>query len=59
VYVWDSEEALMDFRKTELARTIPEVYKVEGGRPHAELADVCLIIQRDASRSTASAQAAR
>ena len=44
VYVWDSEQALMDFRQTELAKTIPEVYKVEQA-PSAELADVCLVIQ--------------
>jgi heme-degrading monooxygenase HmoA len=50
VYVWDSEKALLEFRETELARTIPEVYRVEGERPHAELADVCLVIQSETSR---------
>jgi Putative mono-oxygenase ydhR len=44
VYVWNSEQALMDFRQTELAKTIPEVYKVEQA-PSSELADVCLVIQ--------------
>ena len=44
VYVWNSEQALMDFRQTELAKTLPEVYKVERA-PSAELADVCLVIQ--------------
>jgi quinol monooxygenase YgiN len=44
VYVWNSEQALMDFRQTELAKTIPEVYEVEQA-PSAELADVCLVIQ--------------
>ena len=29
VYVWDSEKALMDFRETELARTIADAYQVE------------------------------
>ena len=44
VYVWDSEKALMDFRESELARTIPAAYQVEEA-PLAELADVCLVIQ--------------
>ena len=46
VYVWDSEKALMDFRETELARTIPDAYQVEEA-PLVELADVCLVIQPD------------
>jgi heme-degrading monooxygenase HmoA len=50
VYLWDSEKALMDFRETELARTIPDEYQVVG-RPHAELADVRLVVQPEASRS--------
>ena len=49
VYVWESEKALMDFRQTELARTIPDVYKVEEA-PLAELADVCLVIQPENAR---------
>jgi heme-degrading monooxygenase HmoA len=55
VYVWESEKALIDFRETELARTIPEVYQVEGGRPYVELADVCLVIQPAANRFASSA----
>ena len=34
----------MDFRETELARTIPDAYQVEEA-PLAELADVFLVIQ--------------
>jgi putative monooxygenase ydhR len=52
VYVWDSEKALMDFRETELARTIPDVYQVEEA-PLAELADVCLVIQSETERVSA------
>ncbi len=52
VYVWDSEQALMDFRETELARTIPDVYEVEDA-PLAELADVCLVIQPEITRISA------
>jgi heme-degrading monooxygenase HmoA len=50
VYLWDSEKALMDFRETELARTIPDEYQVVEG-PQAELADICLVVQPDASPS--------
>jgi heme-degrading monooxygenase HmoA len=50
VYVWDSEKALTEFRETELARTIPTAYQVVGGT-HVELADVCLVVQPDVSRS--------
>ena len=51
VYVWDSEEALMDFRETELAQTIPDVYQVEGA-PQAELADVSLVIAPEGARAS-------
>ena len=44
VYVWDSEQALVDFRETELARTIADAYQVEEA-PLVELGDVCLVIQ--------------
>ena len=44
IYVWDSEKALLDFRETELARTIPDAYQVEEA-PLVELADVRLVIQ--------------
>ena len=52
VYVWESEKALADFRETELARTIPDVYQVEGA-PLVELADVCLVIQPETARVSA------
>jgi hypothetical protein len=50
VYLWESEQALLDFRETELARTIPSAYQVVG-EPYVELADVRLVVQPDASRS--------
>ena len=49
VYVWESEKALMDFRETDLARTIPDAYQVEEA-PLVELADVSLIIQPEIAR---------
>jgi heme-degrading monooxygenase HmoA len=45
-YIWDSDEAMQRFRETELARTIPEAYEVQGA-PQTELADVCLVVQPD------------
>ena len=42
----------MDFRETELARTIADVYQVEEA-PLAELADVCLVIQPETARVVA------
>ena len=52
VYVWDSEKALMDFRETELAQSIPDAYQVEEA-PRVELADVCLVVQPETARVTA------
>ena len=43
VYVWESEEALAGFRTTELARSIPDAYRVDGAT-RVELADVRLVI---------------
>jgi heme-degrading monooxygenase HmoA len=39
VYVWDSPEALRRFNDSDLARTIPDAYQVEGA-PKAESAEV-------------------
>jgi heme-degrading monooxygenase HmoA len=48
VYVWESEEAFLRFRETDLARTIPLAYSVEG-TPSTELADVALIVAGNAT----------
>ena len=55
IYVWESDDALLRFRETELARTIPDAYRVETA-PQVELADVCLVVQSDVGRSTVSPQ---
>ena len=52
VYVWESEKALMDFRETELARTIPDAYQVEGA-PLIEVADVRLVMQQETAAASA------
>jgi hypothetical protein len=48
IYVWESEEALAAFRETELARTIPDAYRVQAA-PRVEIADVCLVVRPGAS----------
>jgi heme-degrading monooxygenase HmoA len=46
VYVWDSRRALEDFNRSELARSIPEVYRVEGA-PQGEVAEILLTLRGD------------
>ncbi len=53
VYVWESEEAMARFRETDLARTIPSAYQVEGA-PRTELGDVQLVVQPEARQSVAA-----
>ncbi|MGH2935741.1 MAG: YdhR family protein [Gaiellaceae bacterium] len=46
VYVWESDDALARFRESELARSIPDAYRVEGAA-EIELADVSLVVRPD------------
>jgi len=39
VYVWDSEESMLKYRESELARTTPGAYQLEG-QPRVETLDV-------------------
>jgi heme-degrading monooxygenase HmoA len=43
VYLWASTESFQGFRESELARTIPDAYRVEGP-PQVELADVSKVL---------------
>ena len=43
VYLWASRGSFEAFRTSELARTIPDAYRVEGA-PHVELADVSKVL---------------
>jgi len=43
LYLWESEEALKDFRESELARSIPKVYQVQGA-PVVEMAEIVLAL---------------
>ena len=47
VYVWESAEALAEFRRSDLARTIAEAYQVEGD-PESEVCDVVLALHESA-----------
>ncbi len=69
IYLWDSEQSAKDFQDTELARTIPVAYKVEG-KPRIEFFELLfplrgwvrrsdslvLIDSRDAKRGQPHAQ---
>ncbi len=44
VYVWESEDALSRFRRSELGRSIGAAYDVRS-EPGSELADVRLVVQ--------------
>ena len=48
VYVWDAAESLEAFRQGDLARTIPEAYRVQGD-PHIEVAEVRLVLRPEAT----------
>lgn len=39
IYVWDSEKSLREYRASELARSIPEAYKIEG-KPRIEVFEI-------------------
>jgi heme-degrading monooxygenase HmoA len=44
VYVWESHRSMEEFSNSELARSIPEAYRVEG-MLDAEVADVRLVLR--------------
>lgn len=50
VYVWDSEESLARFRESQLARSIPLAYEVDGDA-RTELADVTLVVQQQGAQA--------
>jgi heme-degrading monooxygenase HmoA len=45
VYVWEDEDALADFRTSELGSSIAGAYEVEGGEVGYEVADVTLAVR--------------
>jgi heme-degrading monooxygenase HmoA len=44
VYIWESEADMKAFRESELARSIPAVYKVQG-TPSFERGDVLMLLR--------------
>jgi heme-degrading monooxygenase HmoA len=46
VYIWDSMDSLQQFRQSELAKTIPEAYKVEG-QPQVETLEVVKVLRAE------------
>ena len=46
VYLWDSEEAMRDFRTSDLARTIPDAYQVEGA-PDVQTAALVMTLRSE------------
>jgi heme-degrading monooxygenase HmoA len=44
VYVWDSEQAMKDFRESQLARTISDAYQVQGASD-IEVAEVVMLLR--------------
>ena len=52
VYVWESPEDLAAFRRSELARTMREAYRLEGD-PQVEIAGVELALHDEGARGAA------
>jgi hypothetical protein len=50
VYLWDSMKSLERFRASDLARSIPAAYHVEGA-PDVELADVAMVLHPELQRA--------
>jgi hypothetical protein len=48
VYLWDSPQSLEAFRASELARTIPEAYQVEG-KAEMQVAEVAMTLREGAT----------
>jgi len=48
IYIWEDEASMREFRESELAASIPEVYRVEG-EPRVEIFDVVSTLRADES----------
>jgi heme-degrading monooxygenase HmoA len=44
IYVWEDEDAMRDFRESDLAGTIPAAYRVEG-QPRVEVFEVVSVLR--------------
>ena len=50
IYIWDGEESLREFRESDLARTIPAAYRVQG-QPHVAILDVISVLRAEEGES--------
>jgi hypothetical protein len=53
LYVWKDEQALAEFRRSELAKSIPEAYRVEG-EPRRKTLDVVYVLREESRLSLAA-----
>ena len=44
VHLWESQDALREFRESDLAGTIPEAYKVQG-TPETHVAEIIMTLR--------------
>jgi heme-degrading monooxygenase HmoA len=44
VYLWDSMQSMQEFQRSDLSRTIPEVYEI-AGQPRVEILDVVFTLR--------------
>jgi heme-degrading monooxygenase HmoA len=44
IYLWEDEDSMREFRKSDLAATIPEAYRVEG-EPRIEVFEVVSVLR--------------
>ena len=55
IYLWDSEESMNAFGQSDLARSIPAAYKVEG-QPRVEILEMITPLRTEALQPTAVKQ---
>jgi heme-degrading monooxygenase HmoA len=53
IYLWESDQAMQDFRASDLARSIPDAYQVEGA-PDVQTGAHVMSLRPEASARTAS-----
>jgi heme-degrading monooxygenase HmoA len=52
VYMWESEEAMREFRSSDLARTIPDAYQVIGA-PEVVVGDLVYTLRPESAAASA------
>lgn len=49
VYLWESEDAMNEFRKSDLYSSIPTAYQVQG-KPNTQMADLVMTLRPELER---------